>query len=327
MHAPGDLALRLEAQSLLRAAAEHVEMTAHRPEEAFGAAEAAEFGRGEQPLRDEFGGAPDLECVFANPQQGVEIAQGALAVLDVGFDDVAAVAHANVAGVALGKLCGDEFGSGGVLDLGAEAGAEIIEEHDVAAHRTSLQQRGPDRQVGLGEAEHLVDRCALLAELQAEVPEQIQHRFDALFDPGVAAFRAEEQDVDVRMTRHLRAAIAAQGDNRQALARGAVGGGVQPGHREVVDQRDDGVRRPCIGGGDHHAFAGRRGKAGSDPVVGVEQRSLEQGGAFAAERGGVGAGKRMQGRGDGGAVDIGVVRRPQGRGQVHASSPASRLSA
>ena len=98
-----------------------MQVAAHRPEEALGALEALELGGGEQPGPDEVGGPLDAVDIFADPVERVEVAQAALAVLDVGFDDVAAVAHPDVALVALGELGGDEFGGGAGDDLLAEA--------------------------------------------------------------------------------------------------------------------------------------------------------------------------------------------------------------
>ena len=45
---------------------------------------------------------------FGDPEQRVEIAQAALAVLDVGLDEIAAFARLEMALVALGELAGDE---------------------------------------------------------------------------------------------------------------------------------------------------------------------------------------------------------------------------
>ena len=94
MHDLRDARLIVEAQPLLGAPGEQVEVAAHRPEEALGAVEAAELGGGEQPDVDQFGRPLDAVDIFADPVERVEVAQAALAVLDVGLDDVAAVAHA-----------------------------------------------------------------------------------------------------------------------------------------------------------------------------------------------------------------------------------------
>ena len=94
MHDLGDARLIVEAQPLLGAAGEQVQVAAHRPEEALGALEAAELGGGQQAGADQVGGPLDAVHIFADPVERVEVAKAALAVLDVGLDDIAAVAHA-----------------------------------------------------------------------------------------------------------------------------------------------------------------------------------------------------------------------------------------
>ena len=89
-HDLGDMLLMVEPEALLGAAGGQVKMAAHRPEEALGALELLELGGGEQADSDEVGGLLDAVDVFADPVERVEIAQAALAVLDVGLDDVAA---------------------------------------------------------------------------------------------------------------------------------------------------------------------------------------------------------------------------------------------
>ena len=128
MHDLGDARLIVEVESLLGAAGKQMQMAAHRPEESLGAVETAELGGGEQSGLHEVGGPFDPVDIFADPVERVEVAKPALAVLDVGLDDVAAVAHAQVPRVALGELRGDIFGSGPGDHLLAEAYRSGIEQ-------------------------------------------------------------------------------------------------------------------------------------------------------------------------------------------------------
>ena len=79
-------------------------MAAHRPQEALGALELAQFGRGQQADVDQIGDRLQAMGVFADPEEGVEVAQAALALLDVGLDQIAALADLAVALVAFGEL-------------------------------------------------------------------------------------------------------------------------------------------------------------------------------------------------------------------------------
>ena len=75
-----------------------------------------------RPLPTRSAGLVDAEHILADPVERMEVAKPALAVLDVGFDDIAAVAHAAVALVALGQLGGDIVAARPGDDFGAESG-------------------------------------------------------------------------------------------------------------------------------------------------------------------------------------------------------------
>ena len=87
----------------------------------------------------------------------MEVAQAAFAFLDVGLDDVAAVAHPLVPLVALVELLLDEAGDRAGDDLLPEARRDLVVERLVAPDVARLEDRGADRLVGAGGADHLVD--------------------------------------------------------------------------------------------------------------------------------------------------------------------------
>src|SRR4051812_23782891 len=104
MHDRGNARLVVEAEPLLGAAGEQMEVAAHRPKETLGTVETAEFGGGQQTRLHQIGRTVDAMHILPNPVERVEIAQTALAVLDVGLDHVSAVAHPDMALVALSEL-------------------------------------------------------------------------------------------------------------------------------------------------------------------------------------------------------------------------------
>ena len=236
IHPLGDLALEVEGQPVLGPPGDHVEMAAHREQEALGAAEALVFLRGEQVDVDQLGGAAHLVDVLADPVERLEIAQPALAVLDVGFDDVAAVAHALVPGVALFQLLADELAFGAGDDFGPEAPPRRVVKRLVAPDVAPLEQRGADGDVFLRHAHHVVGRAARMTDLQPQVPQVVERGLDHLFAPRRAAGRGQEGDIDVRMRRHLRAAVAADREDREPLALRAVRRGIDVAGDMVVDQ-------------------------------------------------------------------------------------------
>ena len=96
-HARADHRLEVEGQPLLGAAGDVVQVEAHGPQEFPGAAavlglvgreDAADLGK----LAHSFG----TEHIARDPVQRLQVAQAAAALLDVGFDDVGAVAVAAV---------------------------------------------------------------------------------------------------------------------------------------------------------------------------------------------------------------------------------------
>ncbi len=255
-HSRRDFTLEVEGQAVFRAAGDRVEMAAHRPEERLGAAEAAVLGLVQQSDRDQFGHVADLVDVLADPIQRVEIAQAALALFHVGFDDIAAVAQAFVPVVALGQLLGDELPLGPGDDFGPEALLRLGEQILVAPDVTSFEQRGADRQVAAAHPHHVVERAAGMADLQRQIPHEIEDRLDHLFAPGGLLGGREEGDVDVRVRRHFAAAIAADRHQRQPFAGRAIVGRIDVGDHMVMDHADQLVDQECLGLG-HVVTRGR----------------------------------------------------------------------
>ena len=134
-----DLALDVEGQALLGAAGDEMHVAAHRPEEILAAAEQAVFLAVEHAALDQFLGLAHAVDVFGDPEQRVQVAQAALAVLDVGLDQIARLAGAAVALLALGELGGDEFGAGALHDLLVEARDQLVEQRAVAEQKARLQ--------------------------------------------------------------------------------------------------------------------------------------------------------------------------------------------
>jgi hypothetical protein len=183
VHPPRHFALEVESQPVLGAPGDHVQVAAHRQQKPFGAAEAAVFLGREQADLDQFGGIAHAVDVLADPVQRLQVAQAALAVLDVGLDDIAAVAHPLVPGVAFGQLLGHELRLGARDDLVPEPLRGQLVQGLVAPQVAPFEQRGADRQVALGHAHGLVDRAARMADLEAEVPQVIEQRLDHLLAP------------------------------------------------------------------------------------------------------------------------------------------------
>ena len=198
-------------------------VAAHGQEEAFSAAECAVFVPGQQPAVDQFRRAAHAVDELADPVERLEIAQAALAVLHIGFDDIAAVAHALVARVALLQLLREKCALVALDNLKCEAplafGIEVAVTPDVAP----FEQRGADRQIVLRQPDRLVQRAGGMADLEAEVPQEVEHCLHHLFAPGIAPLADQEGDVDIGVRGHFRAPVSAHRHDREPFSRGAIG--------------------------------------------------------------------------------------------------------
>ena len=205
----GHQLLHVEAQPLLGPAGEEVQVATHRPEEALAAAEAAIFVAVEHAGLDELGlGLVGIE-ILGEPVQRVQVAQAAFAVLDVGLDQIARCAGAGMADILLGHLRLDEGARIAFQHLLAEAMLKIGEQRRVAEDQPRIEQRGADGHVGMAEAHALIDIARGVADLEAEIPEQIEHVFGDALAPGGLLVGKQEQQVDVGARREQPASIAA----------------------------------------------------------------------------------------------------------------------
>ncbi|MEY9281357.1 hypothetical protein ABIA03_002549 [Bradyrhizobium yuanmingense] len=234
-----DLALEIEGEALLGAATVEMQVAAHRPEEVGAAAEAAIFLRVEHAARDQLVGIADAVDVFGDPEQCVQVAQGPLAVLDVGLDQITRLAAAAVALLALGELCGDEFGRGALHHLLVEALDQLVIERLVAGEEARLQDRGADRHVAARLPDRFIDRSRGVADLQPHVPEAIENGFGDLLAPGGLLVGQDEEQIDVRFRRHQPAAVAAGRDHRHALGAARDRRAVEMARRGRIQDADD----------------------------------------------------------------------------------------
>jgi len=233
--------LQVEGDALLGAAGEEVQFAAHRPEKILGLAEGLVFLLREDAGLDEVGGLLDAVNIFRDPEQRVEIAQAALAFLDVGFDQVAAFARTRVALVALGELGLDEFVGRSLHHLGVETLFEIVVKLAVAIDEARFKQRRADGEIGAGEADAIGDGARRVADFQAQIPEHIEHVFDDALAPGGLLVGQQEQEIDVGARRQRAAAIAADSGDGDALGLRRVRGGEGMGGGEAVKLLDDAV--------------------------------------------------------------------------------------
>ena len=271
--ARGDLALQIERQAIVGAAGQIVDVAAHGAEEAVGALEVARLFLGQHALGDQLAGLVDAIEILGDPEQRVQVAQPAFALLDVGLHDVARIAHALVALVALGELGLDEVAPVARGEFLRVELRQLVEQRAIAPDVARLEQRRADRLVAVGIAQALVDRAGGVADLEAEVPQQIEHELDDLLAARRLLVGTQEQEIDVGKRRHLAAAEAAGRHHAQPLGGAGIGRRVDLAVGEVEDHPDQLVHQER--GRDQH----RR------PVVAERPRAFEAAADLGASRG------------------------------------------
>ena len=191
-HAPGDLGLQVEGQALFGPAGGEVQMAAHGPQKVEGAVEDDDLAVVEKAQLHELAAGRVRVQVLGDPEQGVEVAQRALAFFDIGLDQIAAGPGAGVAVIAFGQFGGDEFNARALDHLGLEAADEIAEQALVPGQAPRLQNRGADGHILVGEADALAHRARGVADLEAQIPQGIEHELDDAL--GVGGFLVGPQE-------------------------------------------------------------------------------------------------------------------------------------
>src|SRR5262245_30598569 len=128
----GDLALDIERQAFLGAAHEKMHVAANRPKEVLAAAEQLILVLVEYATLDQLVRLADAVNVLRDPEQCMEIAQSALAILHVRFDQVTRLPAAADAVFTLRQLGGDEIGGRVAHDFIIETRHQLIEKRPIA---------------------------------------------------------------------------------------------------------------------------------------------------------------------------------------------------
>ncbi len=240
-----------------------MDMAAHRGEETLGALEVTRLVLGQHTLGHQFARLADAIEILGDPEEQVQVAQPALAFLDVGFDDIARVAHTVMPLVTFRELGLDEVMAVADVEFLRKATGQFVEQLAVAPEIARFQQRGADRLVALGIAQALLDGAGGMPDLQAEIPQQVEHELDDLLAARRLLVGAQEEEIDVGQRRQLAPSVAARCDHSQPLGGARIGRGIGILVGKVEQDPDDLVHQ--IGG----CHQDRR------PVVAQRTRLLE----------------------------------------------------
>ena len=252
-------------------------LRAHAEQEVVGAQRRLVLPLGEKARGAGVGQAAAAVAGLGHPEDRVEVAQAAHALLDVRLLD----AHRpEDAGVALGHVRAEHLEKGlarlAVAPDGVVEGpVERPEDRGVAGHEARLGEGGARVEVAPGFLEALRQGPEAVADGEADVPEELE---DLLDEPSHGLGRAalvQEEEVHVGERGELRPPVAAEGDHRAPGER-------QPRRRVRIRERepagvgDDLVHLVAAGGGDLEAA---QAEAVAHPqAVGLElDESLEVG--------------------------------------------------
>src|SRR5271157_1222188 len=189
------LRLLAERQALLGLARQKMQIAANRPQKGFAAVEGRCLPGGEKagfslPL------SARIE-VDRKPVQHVQVAQAALAFLDVRLDHVPRKADAPQALGAFPELRLDELTLASLNNAGNEAHLHLVEQCAFAMDKPGIEQRGSDRHVVLGCLYGLINRAHDVPDLKTKVPEVMQNGFDDAFGLRRLVGRKKKEQIDI----------------------------------------------------------------------------------------------------------------------------------
>src|SRR5690606_5555628 len=121
-------------------------------------------------------------------------------------------------------------------DFLAEACRAFVTQSRAAPDETAFEKSRAYRQVGLCHAHQIVEGTARMADLQPKIPQGVEHRFNDLFDPAGLFPGREKSDVDIRMGRHLTAAVTAHPQDRDPLASCRVADRIEALRRKIISK-------------------------------------------------------------------------------------------
>src|SRR5207302_4177147 len=109
--------------------------------------------------------------------------QTALAILDIGFDQITAFPVARMTRIALREFCRDEFLAAVDHNFIPEALSQFVKQRAVAPEKARLQQRSTNRDVLLCKPDTFCNRTRRVTNLQTHIPQHMQDGFDDALIP------------------------------------------------------------------------------------------------------------------------------------------------
>ena len=115
---------------------------------------------------------------------------------------------------------------------------QFVEQRLVAEDVAGLEQGGADGHVGLRLADAFVDRAGRMADLLAQVPQDVEDRLDDALAPWGLLVGQQEQEVDVGAGRERGASVAADRRDAEPLGRGGPLERVDEAQHVILDRAE-----------------------------------------------------------------------------------------
>src|SRR5580704_4447774 len=165
-------------------AGDEVHVATHRPQEILAPPEQTIFGGVKHAVGDQFLRVAYPINIFGDPKQRMEVAQAALAVLNVRLNKIARLATPAEALLAFSKFGSNKLRRRALDHLLVEPHQHIVEQRTVAEQESRFQDRSTDSHVGFGKANALVSRARSMADLESHIPQTIENSLSDLLAPG-----------------------------------------------------------------------------------------------------------------------------------------------
>ena len=122
--------------------------------------------------------------------------------------------------IALLELGPHEFRSAAGDHGAVEAAREPAVEVPVAPQETRFQDRGPDGHVVESAVDGIVKRARGMPDLEAEIPERVEHTADELLLTRRCRAGEQEEKIEIGIRGEFAASVAAHGNQRHPAATG-----------------------------------------------------------------------------------------------------------
>ena len=170
--------------------------------------------------------------------------------------------------VAFGQLCLDKVALTAPEQIGIQPLVQFLGQRNIAKQVTVFQHGGANGEILAPQSQAIADGAAGVADLELEVPQDVERRLDHRLGPWRDLVGRQKQQIDIGKRRHLAPAITANGNHRQPFAIGGRRVGVHHLHCGAQGPADQTIGQKGVGPRRRARLERRGGKGIRDPLAG-----------------------------------------------------------